>query len=347
MSTANATADASKNRIGLSIDVYKGAPSTLCQGCGHDTVSRHIINAFYEFGVEPHRVAKLSGIGCSSKTPAYFLSRCCGLNAVHGRMPSVATGAKLANRDLLVLGVSGDGDTASIGLGQFCHLIRRNLSMIYIIENNGVYGLTKGQFSATSDMGSKQKWGAVNQLEPIDCCGVAIELGCSFVARTFSGDAKQAVPLIKAAIAHKGTCLIDIISPCVTFNNHEGSTKSYTHVQKTDYPVHGIDFIPFYEEVQVDYPEGSVKEVALADGSKLLLKKTAADYDPFDRRKALETLAESRTSGQLLTGLLYADPQKKDFHENENLSDQPLYQMGEAELRPPKTALEEILERHA
>ncbi|MEK7287893.1 MAG: 2-oxoacid:ferredoxin oxidoreductase subunit beta [Elusimicrobiota bacterium] len=335
------------NRLGLDIEAYKGAASTLCPGCGHDTISRHIINAFYESGVDPCRVAKMSGIGCSSKTPAYFMSRSCGLNAVHGRMPSVATGAKLANRDLLVLGVSGDGDTVSIGMGQFCHLIRRNISMIYIIENNGVYGLTKGQFSATSDLGSKQRWGAVNQMEPIDCCGIALELGCSFVARTFSGDPKQAVPLIKAAIAHKGTCLLDIISPCVTFNNHEGSTKSYASVQKRDTPVHALDFVPFYEEVQVDYPEGSVKEVVLADGSSLYLKKLGKDYDPTNRVKALQVVAEARRAEELLTGLLYVDPKKKDFQEIENIAERPLFELAESDLRPSRKAFEEILERHA
>ncbi|MBI4063932.1 MAG: 2-oxoacid:ferredoxin oxidoreductase subunit beta [Elusimicrobia bacterium] len=332
------------NRLGLGIDAYKGAVSTLCQGCGHDTISRHIMTAFYEYGIEPHRVAKMSGIGCSSKTPAYFMARSCGLNAVHGRMPSVATGAKLANKDLLVLGVSGDGDTAAIGIGQFMHLMRRNVDMIYIIENNGVYGLTKGQFSATSDPGSKQKWGAVNQYDSIDCCAVAIELGCSFVARSFSGDHKQMVPLIKAAIAHKGTVLLDIISPCVTFNNHEGSTKSYHHVQEHDEPLHAIDFIPYYDEVQVDYPAGTTKKVDLADGSHLLLKKLDQDYDPTDKIRAIETLAKSKQEGALLTGILYLNP-KKTLHEVEEITNEPLYKLTEKELRPPKEAFAEIQER--
>ncbi|MBI2070124.1 MAG: 2-oxoacid:ferredoxin oxidoreductase subunit beta [Elusimicrobia bacterium] len=334
------------NRLGLSMEAYKGAPSTLCQGCGHDTISRHIMNAFYDFGVDPHRVAKMSGIGCSSKTPAYFMSRSCGLNAIHGRMPSVATGARLGNKSLFVLGVSGDGDTAAIGLGQFCHLIRRNVSMIYVIENNGVYGLTKGQFSATSDRGSKQKWGAVNEYDSIDCCSLAIELGCSFVARSFSGDAKQVVPLLQAAISHKGTALIDIISPCVTFNNHEGSTRSYAHVQKTDQPLHALDFIPFYEEVQVDYPAGTSKEVTMADGSHLLLKKLGRDYDPTNRLAAIEALARSKQEGALLTGMLYVNPDKKDLHEIENITDEPLNQLAEKELRPGPEALKQILDRH-
>ncbi|MBI4369935.1 MAG: 2-oxoacid:ferredoxin oxidoreductase subunit beta [Elusimicrobia bacterium] len=334
------------NRFGLTVDSYKGAVSTLCQGCGHDTISRHIINAFFEYGVEPHRVAKMSGIGCSSKTPAYFLSRSCGINAVHGRMPALATGAKLANRDLLVLGVSGDGDTASIGMGQFVHLVRRNIPMIYVIENNGVYGLTKGQFSATADTGTKQKWGAVNEQESIDCCALAIELGCGFVARSFSGDAKQVVPLMKAAIAHQGTALLDIISPCVTFNNHEGSTKSYSYVQKADRPLHAIDFIPFYEEVHVDYEEGAVKQVALPDGSYLVLRKTAKDYDPSNKIQAMTSLAASRSEGTLLTGLLYCDPQKKNFCQSEKLLDRPLVTLGEAELRPEPKALNDIMDAH-
>ncbi len=335
------------NRLGLTLEPYKGAQSTLCTGCGHDTITRHITTAFYEYGVEPHKVAKMSGIGCSSKTPAYFLGKSCGFNSVHGRMPSVATGAKVANRELLVLGVSGDGDTASIGLGQFCHLIRRNLSMMYIIENNGVYGLTKGQFSATADVGSKQKGGTTNSYDTIDCAGIAIELGCSFVARSFSGDAKQMVPLLKAAIAHKGMALLDVISPCVTFNNHEGSTKSYTYVQKSDKPVHGIDFVPFYEEIHVDYPEGTTQKVDLPDGSHLFLKKLGQDYDPTNRIKALEALGRAREDGTLLTGLLYINSAKKDYHETEAVGDIPLYRLTEKDLRPSKEAFKQMLERYA
>lgn len=335
------------NRLGLTLEPYKGAVSTLCSGCGHDTITRHIIQAFYEYGVEPHRVAKMSGIGCSSKTPAYFLSRSCGFNAVHGRMPSVATGASVANRDLFVLGVSGDGDTASIGMGQFCHLVRRNVGMIYVIENNGVYGLTKGQFSATADPGSKLKTGEVNTLETIDCAAIAIELGCSFVARSFSGDAKQMVPLLKAAIGHKGTALLDVISPCVTFNNHEGSTKSYPYVRKVDVPLHSLDFIPFYDEVTVDYTEGTVKKVDFPDGSHILLKKLQREYDPTDRMKALQTLEEARTKGELVTGLLYLDTGKKDFVETNGLVDEPLYTLREKDLKPSRQDFDAILERYA
>lgn len=342
-----AISKATNNRLGLSLDPYKGAISTLCQGCGHDTITRHLATAFFEYGIEPYRVAKMSGIGCSSKTPAYFLGRSCGLNSVHGRMPSVATGAKVGNRDLLVLGVSGDGDTASIGLGQFCHLIRRNISMVYIIENNGVYGLTKGQFSATADPGSKQKYGATNLYDAIDCAALAIELGCGFVARSFSGDAKQLVPLIKAAIAHKGSALIDIISPCVTFNNHEGSTKSYANVQKANTPLQGLDFIPFYEEIKADYPEGTVKKVDLPDGSHLMLKKLDKDYDPQDPVGAIDALGRAKAEGVLLTGLLYINPEKKDFHEIENLTETPLYALGESDLRPAPEVLKAILERYA
>ncbi|MBI4057355.1 MAG: 2-oxoacid:ferredoxin oxidoreductase subunit beta [Elusimicrobia bacterium] len=344
---SNMTEQKSTNRLGLTLESYKGSPSTLCPGCGHDTITRHIIQAFYEYGVEPHRVAKMSGIGCSSKTPAYFLSRSCGFNSVHGRMPSVATGAKVANRSLLVHGVSGDGDTAAIGLGQFCHLIRRNVPMIYLIENNGVYGLTKGQFSATSDPGSKQKKGAVNPFDTIDCAAIAIQLGCSFVARSFSGDAKQMVPLLKAAIAHRGTALLDVISPCVTFNNHEGSTKSYAYVQKTDTPLHALDFVPFYEETHVDYAEGTVKDLALPDGSHLVLKKLGKEYDPADRITAIKTLEEGRAKGQLITGLLYLNSKKKDFIEIEELVDTPLCELGEKDLKPSSETLKKILERYA
>lgn len=328
------------------MEPYKGFPSTLCPGCGHDTITRHIIQSFFEYGVEPHKVAKMSGIGCSSKTPAYFLSRSCGLNAIHGRMPSIATGAKAANRELLVLGVSGDGDTASIGMGQFCHLIRRNTGMIYIIENNGVYGLTKGQFSATADPGSKLKSGEVNLFDMIDCCAIALQLGCGFVARSFSGDAKQMVPLLKAAISHKGTALLDVISPCVTFNNHDDSTRSYAAVQAADIPLHGLEFIPYYEEVQVEYPEGTVKKVDLPDGSHLFLKKLASDYDPTDRQNALKVLEEARKERHLVTGLIYLDPNKKDLNETENLTETPLVDLVEKDLRPSPEDLKKILERY-
>ena len=344
---ATQAAPKTTNRLGLTPEAYKGAKSTLCQGCGHDTITRHIIQACFEYGIEPHNVAKLSGIGCSSKTPTYFLSRSCGFNSVHGRMPSIATGAKVANLGLTVLGVSGDGDTASIGMGQFCHLIRRNVDMVYIIENNGVYGLTKGQFSATADPGSKLKGGTENFFDAIDCCAIAIELGCGFVARSFSGDAKQMVPLLKAAFSHKGTSLIDVISPCVTFNNHEDSTKSYTSVQEHNVPLHAVDFIPSYEEVEVDYPEGSAQTVEFHDGSHLFLKKLGKDFDPTDKLQSLKVLEESKRSGHLLTGLLHLDTEKRAFGEIENIAEEPLWSMGEKELKPSREDLKKILERYS
>ncbi len=334
------------NRLGLSRQDYSGAPSTLCNGCGHDSITNHIVTALYELGGDPYLFAKMSGIGCSSKTPAYFLSRSHGFNAVHGRMPSVATGAKLANHELVLLGVSGDGDTASIGLGQFCHLVRRNLDMLYVIENNGVYGLTKGQFSATADVGSVQKGGVINEMETIDCCALATTLGCTFVARSFSGDKKQMVPLIKAGLSHRGLALLDVISPCVTFNDHEGSTKSYSRVKETDTPLHEIGYVPFFEETTVDYAEGSSTEIRLPDGSSIRLKKLGQDYDPTDRVKALEGLDGARRKGILTTGLIYIEPQRKDFNELLHITDRPLSQLGEAEVRPSRETLTEILSEY-
>src|SRR5487761_2705381 len=256
-------AEATVNLIGLSRDIYKGLPTTLCAGCGHNSITNHLIKALYEHGVEPHLLAKMSGIGCSSKTPAYFVDQAHGFNSLHGRMPSAATGAKLANRQLLVLGISGDGDTASIGLGQFSHMIRRNLDCTYLVENNGVYGLTKGQFSATADLGSTLKGGKANLYEQIDICSVAIDLGATFVARSFSGDGKQLVPLLQAALAHRGTAVLDVISPCVTFNDHEGSTKSYSYVKDHDEPLEEVSFVPFFEDISVDYEPGTVQAVTL------------------------------------------------------------------------------------
>jgi 2-oxoglutarate ferredoxin oxidoreductase subunit beta len=275
----------------------------------------------------------MSGIGCSSKTPAYFVEQAHGFNGVHGRMPALTTGAGLANRNMIMLGVSGDGDSMSIGLGQFMHLVRRNVDCTYVIEDNGTYGLTKGQFSATADVGSKQKRGAVNTYQPIDPCAVALALGCSFVARSFSGDGRQLVPLIKAAISHRGTALLDVISPCVTFNDHDGSTKSYSWVKEHDEPIQDVSFIPFFEEIQVDYEPGSTKEVALHDGSLILLKKLAEDHDPTDRVRAVRILEESRERGQLLTGLLYLDEEMEDFATRERLPVRPLREYGEDDLR--------------
>jgi len=324
---------AAVNRIGLARDAYKGSATTLCAGCGHNSITNHLIKALYETGVEPHRLAKMSGIGCSSKTPAYFVERAHGFNGVHGRMPALTTGAGLANRQLLMLGVSGDGDTASIGLGQFLHMVRRNVDCTYIIEDNGTYGLTKGQFSATADVGSVQKRGAVNTFQPIDPCAIALTIGCSFVARSFSGDGKQLVPLLKAAMAHSGTALLDVVSPCVTFNDHDGSTKSYSWVKEHDNEIHDVSFIPYFEEIQVDYEPGSAHEVELHDGSHILLKKLGEDHDPTNRLAAMRLLEESRERGQLLTGLLYVDERMEDFATRERLPASPLRDYGESELR--------------
>lgn len=332
------------NRIGLTLADYKGAPSTLCDGCGHDAITSQIIKAAYDLGIEPHRVAKLSGIGCSSKTPAYFLSRSHGFNSVHGRMPSVATGVSLANKDLQLIAVSGDGDTASIGLGQFGHVVRRNIPLLYIVENNGVYGLTKGQFSATADVGSKSKGGVVNELPPIDLCSLALELGCGFVARSFAGDPKQLVALLKAALSHKGTAVIDVISPCVTFNNHEGSTKSYKYAKEMEIALHEIGYIPFYEQISAEYEAGTTTEVKMHDGSHIILKKLGRDYDPTDRLNAMNTIQKAAVEKQFLTGLLYINEKKPDFGAVLDVSDTPLAQLSESQLRPPKEALDEIMQ---
>jgi len=333
-----------ENRLGLKATDYSGGKSTLCAGCGHDAVSNQIVRAFYEMNVSPERVVKLSGIGCSSKTPAYFMSRAHGFNSVHGRMPAVATGAMLANKNLIAIGVSGDGDTASIGLGQFMHMVRRNIPTIYIIENNGVYGLTKGQFSATADEGSKLKSGVVNDLPPMDLCALAVQLGCGFVARGFAGDPKQMVNILKAAIAHDGMSVIDVISPCVTFNNHEGSTKGYTWAKEHQELLHQIGFVPSYEQIEVDYEPGTVKEVTMHDGSKVLLKKLEEDYDPSNAIQALERLYSSNANGEMLTGLVHLVPEKKSFLELLHTVDTPLSQLGEAELRPSREALEQIMQ---
>src|ERR687884_1102758 len=297
------------NRIGLALADYRGAKSTLCAGCGHNAISERIVEAMYDMGVPPERVAKFSGIGCSSKSPAYFLSRSHAFNALHGRMPSVATGALLANRELLGLGVSGDGDTASIGIGQFVHLMPHTLPMIYIIEDNGVYGLTKGQFSATADVGSKQKTGAVNELPPIDTCAMAIQLGATFVGRSFSGDKKQLSAMLKAAVAHRGTVMLDVVSPCVTFNDHEGSTKSYAYMKDHDEPLHEIGFVPAYEDIAVDYAAGTTIDVKMHDGSRLTLRKLEEDYDPRDKVGAVRRLLEADARDEVLTGILYVNTQ--------------------------------------
>jgi 2-oxoglutarate ferredoxin oxidoreductase subunit beta len=335
---------AATNRVGLSVKEYGGSKSTLCVGCGHDVITRQITQAMYEMSIPPHKVAKFSGIGCSSKTTAYFADRGHGFNAVHGRMPAVATGALMANSSLVGIGVSGDGDTASIGAGQFVHLLRRNLPMVYIVENNGVYGLTKGQFSATADAGSKLKTGVVNDLPAIDLCAMAIELGSGYVARSFSGDMKQLVALLKGALAHRGTALLDVISPCVTFNNHESSTKSYKWAKDHEIPIHEIGFVPYFEEIAVDYEPGSTQDVELHDGSHIRLKKLRADYDPTDKRQALALCQEAQEKTEFLTGLIYAEPRKKDFLELSGVSGEPIVAIPDARLRPPKKSLDEIME---
>ncbi len=332
------------NRIGLTVKDYRGGPSTLCSGCGHDSITSQIVKACFEAGVEPHRVAKMSGIGCSSKTPAYFLSKSHGFNGVHGRMPSLSTGAKIANRDLICIGISGDGDTASIGLGQFCHLLRRNVPMMYIIENNGVYGLTKGQFSATADVGSKLKTGVVNDLPAIDCCSLAIEMGCSYVARSFAGDPRQVVALLRGALSHGGTSMLDIVSPCVTFNNHAGSTKSYSWAKEHEELLHRIDFVPHYDPVEeVDYGPGELVDVKLRDGSHLRLRKVGRDYNPMDRIGALGMLQTTAREKEFPTGLIYVNPGAKNFIELLNLHETPLAHLADKDIRPGPKALAEAM----
>ena len=331
-----------KNARGFTRRDYEGRVSTLCAGCGHDSISAALIQACWELDIEPHRVAKLSGIGCSSKTPDYFLGASHGFNTVHGRMPSVLTGANLANRDLLYLGVSGDGDSASIGLGQFAHAMRRGVNMTYIVENNGVYGLTKGQFSATADQGSKSKKGVVNTDSAIDLVAMALQLGASYVARSFSGDKEQLVPLIKGALAHRGAALIDVISPCVAFNNHAGSTKSYDHVRAHNEAVNRLDFIPNREAITAMYAPGEVIEVQQHDGSVLRLRKLAQGYDAGDRIAAMTHIASFESRGEILTGLLYVNASAEDLHEHLHTVDAPLNSLNAAELCPGAAMLAAI-----
>lgn len=331
-----------KNKVGYTRRDYEGKVSTLCAGCGHDSISAAIIQACWEMDIEPHRVAKLSGIGCSSKTPDYFLGASHGFNTVHGRMPSVLTGANLANRDLLYLGVSGDGESASIGLGQFAHAMRRNVNMVYIVENNGVYGLTKGQFSATADKGSQSKKGVVNADSPVDLVGLPMQLGASFVARSFSGDKAQMVPLIKAAMGHGGAAFIDIISPCVTFNNHAGSTRSYDWVREHNEAVSRIDFITGREEITATIQPGEVVDVEQHDGTTLRLRKLHTDYDPTDRVVAMSYMHARAAEGELLTGLLYVEGEAGDLHTALNTSARPLNSLGAADLCPGTAALDKI-----
>jgi 2-oxoglutarate ferredoxin oxidoreductase subunit beta len=344
-SAAPAPAPAHKsNRLGLALADYRGARTTLCAGCGHNAISERILEAMFDLSVPQERVVKLSGIGCSSKSPAYFMGRSHAFNALHGRMPSVATGAVLANRNLLALGVSGDGDTASIGLGQFAHLMRRNLPILYIIEDNGVYGLTKGQFSATADRGAKLKTGVANDLPAIDTCALAIQLGATFVARSFSGDKRQLSTLLRAALSHRGTAMLDVISPCVTFNDHEGSTKSYAYMKDHDEPIHELSYVPAREDIAVEYDPGTTAEVTLHDGSRLRLRKLEEGWDPRDRVRAVTRLLESARGDEVLTGLLYLDLESPSFVDVLGLPEVPLATLPEAVVRPSRQALEEILE---
>ena len=345
MATAPSAPPAPKtNRIGLTVLDYKGGKTTLCAGCGHNVISERIIDAMYEMGIQPESVIKMSGIGCSSKTPAYFMSRSFSFNSVHGRMPSVTTGAVLGNHTLMALGVSGDGDTASIGMGQFIHLMRRNLPVIYIIEDNGVYGLTKGQFSATADIGSKLKTGVINDLPALDICALAIQSGATFVARSFSGDKRQLTAILKAEIAHRGTVMLDIVSPCVTFNDHEGSTKSYQYMKEHDEPLHEVSFVPHFENIDVEYDPGTTTDVTMHDGSHLRLRKLHEDYDPSNNIHAVQTLMDSHAKGEVLTGIFYLDIKKPSFVDLLNLGERPLASLGVEDLRPSPRALQEVME---
>ena len=330
------------NALGFTRRDYEGPVSTLCAGCGHDSISAAIIQAFFDLAVPPHRVAKLSGIGCSSKTPTYFLGQSHGFNTVHGRMPSVLTGANLANRGLIDLGVSGDGDSASIGLGQFAHVMRRNVDMTYIVENNGVYGLTKGQFSATADKGSRSKRGAANDDEPIDLVMLALTLGASYVARGFSGDKDQLVPLIKAAVQHKGAALIDVVSPCVAFNNHAGSTKSYDYVREHNDAVNRLDFMPERAPIVASQEPGATRDIVLHDGGVLRLKRLDPGYDPHDKVAAMTYLESHRARGIVVTGLLYVAENASDMHDAQQTVDTPLNQLADAELVPGAAALDAV-----
>ncbi len=331
--------DTPRNALGYTRRDYEGAISTLCAGCGHDSISAAIVQAAFDLDIQPHRVAKLSGIGCSSKTPDYFLGNSHGFNSVHGRMPSVLTGAALANRDLIYLGVSGDGDSASIGIGQFAHVMRRGVNMTYIVENNGVYGLTKGQFSATTDKGSKNKRGIVNSDSPIDLVALALQLGASYVARSFSGDKEQLIPLIKGALCHRGPAFIDVISPCVTFNNHPGSTKSYDYVREHNAAVNRLDVILPRDPIDASYAPGTLRRVVQHDGSVLHLRKLAEDYDPTDRIGAMNHLHERHALGEIVTGLLYVNSDADDLHRHLNTVEKPLNQLGDAYLCPGSKAL--------
>jgi 2-oxoglutarate ferredoxin oxidoreductase subunit beta len=335
-----------KNKLGLASRDYEGAISTLCAGCGHDSVTAAIIQAVFELGIEPHMLAKMSGIGCSSKTPTYFVSQAHGFNSVHGRMPSVTTGANAANRDLTYIGVSGDGDSLSIGVGQFIHAIRRNVNMCYVIENNGVYGLTKGQFSASADIGSKPKKGDPNNQEPIDPVSTALSLGATYIARSFSGDKEQLVPLLKGALMHRGFALVDIVSPCVTFNDHEGSTKSYAHTRQFYHHVIDIDYIPPAEEIKTAYEEGEAMPIEMHDGSTIVLRKVDKDYDLTSRASAFKYLREHFNMGEITTGLLYLDESRAEMHELSGNIDTPLSQLPFDGMNPGNAELKKLQNRY-
>ena len=334
-----------RNALGFTIRDYEGGMSTLCAGCGHDSVTAAIVQAFFELDIPPHRVAKMSGIGCSSKTPAYFLGASHGFNSVHGRLPSIATGASVANRGLYLLGVSGDGDSLSIGLGQFAHAVRRNLNMVYIIENNGVYGLTKGQFSASADFASKAKKGEVNEHQPIDAVQMAMAQGGSFIARSFSGDKEQLVPLLKAAIKHNGFALVDVISPCVTFNDHEGSTKSYSYTRQFFHRAMHLDYVPPAEEIKAAYDEGEVMSIEMHDGSRILLRKISKDYSMNNRGAALDYIRSHHRKGEIVTGLLYIDESEPDLHKINHTIAAPLCTLDFETLCPVSEALATLQQR--
>ena len=344
MSTA--TTPRRVNRLDLEILNYRGAKSTLCAGCGHNAITERIIEAFWEMGAEPWGLMKFSGIGCSAKTPAYFMSASHGVNAVHGRAAPVATGAILANSTTPAIIVTGDGDTASIGLGHYLHMLRRNVPLVYVIEDNGVYALTKGQLSATADYGSKLKSGVINDTEPVDCCLLAIEMGATFVARSFSGDKRQLLSILKAAIAHRGLAVIDVISPCVSFNDHEGSTRSYQYMKDHDEPLHEVDFIPSFVDLDVEFEEGAATDVEMFDGSHLRLKKLDRDYDPTDALGAVRAIHESRVSHEVLTGILYLDQESPTLLDKLKMVPEPLATLPEDRVRPPRAVLERMMDEY-
>ena len=331
------------NLIGLTRNDYKGRPSTLCKGCGHDSISARIISVAYDLSIKPTELIKLSGIGCSSKTPAYFLSQSHGFNGLHGRMPSMATGALLANHTLKAVGISGDGDTGSIGIGQYIHMVRRNVPVVYIVENNGVYGLTKGQFSATADEGQQLKYAGLNELPPIDVCMEALIADCGFVARSFAGDPRQVESLLKAALSHRGTAVLDIISPCVSFNDHEDSTKSYAWGKAHEEVVSDFSYIPFREEITVDYEAGQTADVTMHDGAVIRLKKLDGSHDPRDRMAAMRLLEDAKAKQEFITGLIYINEERPSLPELERLPETPLSRMGTEKLRPSREALDALM----